>query len=107
MSNNLNFNCQYNVDQSSPAVTIFISGELNANTAPLFEQEVKNIFSKQPQNILIDLSNVTTFVSAAIGAILISYDYVTRKNFKFKIIAVNDKVKSILTITGLDYIMEL
>lgn len=107
MDNNLNIACQQNTKQKEPAIIIIISGELNALTASTFEQEVKNIFLKTPQNIQLDLSKVTVFVSAAIGSLLLLQDFVTSKKFQFQVVAVNDRVKSILMLTGLDSIMVL
>lgn len=98
---------QINKDKNKPGVTINVSGELNATNTSTFEQEVKNIFLKEPQDIFLDLSKVTVFVSASIGSLLLMHDFVTRKNYKFQIVALNEKVKSILVVTGLDKIMVL
>ena len=107
MNNNYNLSCIYNKDTKGPSVTIKIEGELNGTTVEFFEQEVKHIFLKQPQDIFLDLTEVTIIVSSAIGSLLLLQDYVTQKKYKFEISAVNDKVRNILVMMGLDYLMVL
>jgi anti-anti-sigma factor len=98
---------QHNTDTKDIFATIKVQGELNANTAILFEDEIKKVFSAQPQNIFLDLSDVTLIVSSAIGSLLLFQDIITQKGFKFLIVSINEKIKGILLMMGLDNLMEI
>ena len=107
MENKFLIESQYNIKIEGLSVTIKIDGELNAKTVILFEQEVKNIFLKQPQDVYLDLDKVTLLVSVGIGSLLLIHDFVTQKDYKFQIVRINDKVRNILHVMGLDYIMAM
>lgn len=107
MGNNFLINTKINSNSIEPSITITIFGELNGSTAQAFENEIKEIFLKQPQNLYLDLEGVTVFVSAAMGSLLLIQDFVNQKGFKLKIVALNKKIEEILKVTGLDKILAI
>ncbi len=107
MENKFQIICDVNSNEMEPSILITVVGELNGSTAHTFEKEVKEIFLKQPQNLNLNLEGVTVFVSAAIGSLLLLQDFVNQKGFKIKIVALNDKIKEIIKITGLDKVLAL
>lgn len=107
MENKFQIICETNSNEKEPSISITVVGELNGSTAHTFEKEVKEIFLKQPQNLNLNLEGVTVFVSAAIGSLLLLQDFVNQKGFKIKIVALNDKIKEIIKITGLDKVLAL
>lgn len=98
---------KFETNKPDLSVTIAINGELNANNAIVFEDELKKIFFEQPQNVFLDLMNVTVIVSSAIGTLLLFQDIVTQKGFKFQIVSINEKLKNILIMMGLDNLLVL
>lgn len=107
MESKVQISSQVNTNAIQPTITVTVVGELNGSTAHTFEKEIKEIFLKQPQNLYLDLEGVTVFVSAAMGSLLLIQDFVNQKGFKLKIIALNEKNKEILKVTGLDKILAI
>jgi len=107
MENKIQIISDYKCDANDPAILITIIGELNGSTAQTFEKEIKEMFLRQPQNINLNIAGVTVFVSAAIGSLLLLQDLVNQKGFKLRIVALNDKIKEIITITGLDKVLAM
>lgn len=105
MAVRFNLTHQFKKNGNEKAVVFKIDGELNADTSLIFEQEVKNIFLNDPQDIQLDMDDVTIIVSSAIGSLLLLQDFVTSQKHKFQVIALNDKVRNILHLTGIDNIL--
>ena len=96
MSREFNLTINFTTNENESFVTIKIEGELNASSALIFEDEIKKIFLTKPQNVYLDLKDVDSIISSAIGSLLVYQDFVIKKGFTFKIISINERIKSIL-----------
>lgn len=86
---------------------IKVVGKLDVETTPEFEEYIKDLFQKNPKNIKLDLEGLENIISSAIGSLLLLHDTIANKQKQLTIIKVNDKIKSIISIVGLDNIIIL
>ncbi|PCJ63460.1 MAG: hypothetical protein COA79_01220 [Planctomycetota bacterium] len=84
-----------------------VTGELNGESTPKFEDFIKQLFFKEAKDIKLDLDDLDVIVSSAIGSLLLLHDTVTTGQKQFTIIKINEKIKSIISIIGLDNIIIL
>ena len=86
--------------EENDAVTVFLSGKIDSETAPDIETELKEIL-KKTNTLFIDMSEVIYISSAGLRIILASYKYLKTKSGNMIIKNANEDVRQIFTITGL------
>lgn len=92
-------------DETDNEYFIKVTGCLDADNTPEFEDFVKQCFYKDPKDVKLDLDELDNIVSSAIGSLLLLHDAVSNKQKQMTIYKINDKIKSIISIIGLDNII--
>src|SRR5690349_15477307 len=60
-----------------PVTAITVCGELDGDTAPRLTELVERVAADRPEQVIIDLANVSFFCAAGITALLHSNDIIT------------------------------
>lgn len=103
MSNKANIEINKRFDNN--VCIISLKGSLNAYSAPIFEEELKNCISNSPR-IVLDLQQLEYISSIGLGVIIGYLEEVREKKGDIKIYIKNNPIiKEIFEITGFPKIM--
>ncbi|MBP3891537.1 MAG: STAS domain-containing protein [Solobacterium sp.] len=86
------------VEKQESNVTLFVSGRIDTNTSPEFEETInQNI--EEDTNLVLDFEKVEYISSAALRVLLATHKKL-KNGGSLRIVHVNDVVMEILNITG-------
>ena len=84
-------------------ISVFkISGRLDSNTSPEFEQKVFDAIHNGSKNMVVDFEALDYISSAGLRVILKATKDLKRSNGKFVLCAMKDYVKEVFEIAGFD-----
>jgi anti-anti-sigma factor len=86
--------------------TITVSGELDLSTAPLLTELVERVAADHPDQVIIDMANVTFFCAAGLNALIQAHKTITGAGGQLVLRAPSPQTKRILTITGDDRLFQ-
>jgi len=95
------------VRQVSGRPVLFVTGEIDIYTAPLFKQSVVNLVSEGTSNVVIDLSGVTFMDSSGFGTLLGATRRLRPGGGGLHLAGPNSTIQRMLRLTRLDSIMEI
>lgn len=95
------------VRQVSGRPVLFVTGEIDIYTAPLFKQSVVNLVSEGTNNVVIDLSGVTFMDSSGFGTLLGATRRLRPGGGGLHLAGPNSTIQRMLRLTRLDSIMEI
>ncbi|MGV3724747.1 MAG: STAS domain-containing protein [Actinomycetota bacterium] len=95
------------VRQVSGRPVLFVTGEIDIYTAPLFKQSVVNLVSEGTQNVVIDLSGVTFMDSSGFGTLLGATRRLRPGGGGLHLAGPNSTIQRMLRLTRLDSIMQI
>lgn len=98
---------EINIQEENSFYIIQISGDIDASSSINLDNTINNAIQNQKVNLLIDGSGIDYISSAGLG-VFMSYikDFEEKKIF-FVIFGLNDKVKNIFQILGLDELLTI
>ncbi|MFW5691978.1 MAG: STAS domain-containing protein [Chloroflexota bacterium] len=88
-----------NIETSKGITIVQVIGELDAVTAPVFQEQVLPLADQQPK-ILLDMSRVTYLSSAGLRILLLLYRKLSENVGQIVIAGLNDDVRDVMAITG-------
>lgn len=92
----------------SPVVKVVQpSGLLDRTKVGQFEQEISNCLADGADIILIDFQDVSFMDSSGLGAIVAAIKTVQASGAKLFICSINNQVKMLLELAGLDKVMKI
>jgi anti-anti-sigma factor len=71
------------------------------------QNAVKDLVEKDVKSIVLDLSKVEYISSYGIGMLIYAHTTCTKRNIKFRVVGVNERVLDILKIVHLDKIFKI
>lgn len=90
---------QVTVDRVDQITVAVLAGELDANTAPLAQQEV--LAAAEPGGrMVLDLSGVPYMSSAGLRMLLSTYRQVSGNGGKIVLVGVVDEIRDTMSVTG-------
>lgn len=95
------------VRQVSGRPVLFVTGEIDIYTAPLFKQSVVNLVSEGTQNVVIDLTGVTFMDSSGFGTLLGATRRLRPGGGGLHLAGPNSTIQRMLRLTRLDSIMQI
>lgn len=95
------------VRQVSGRPVLYVTGEIDIYTAPLFKQAVVNLVSEGTQNIVIDLTGVTFMDSSGFGTLLGATRRLRPGGGGLHLAGPNSTIQRMLRLTRLDSIMQI
>ena len=90
----------------SPVTAITVCGELDADTAPHLTDLVERVAAGRPQQVVIDMANVTFFCAAGLNALLRANDIVTETGGRLRLRCPSPQTQRILVITVTDHLFQ-
>jgi len=88
-------------------LVVRVSGRLDITKAETFERSVVDRLSKEPADIVINLSRVTYMSSSGIGALLAVFRFIGGKEKKMAICEVSPVVKKLLDVVEIGQIFKI
>ena len=88
--------------QTPEALVIQISGAVDSEAAEKLRHELSAVSTRNPSNVVMDLSRVPSIGSSGIGKILIFYKELNKKRVSFEIKGIHDNVYNIFKAIKLD-----
>jgi anti-sigma B factor antagonist len=86
----------------SPVTAITVCGELDNDTAPHLTDLVERVAADRPEQVIIDLANVTFFCAAGLNALLRANDIITGAGGRLLLRSPSPQIQRILIITATD-----
>jgi anti-sigma B factor antagonist len=86
---------------------LFVTGEIDIYTAPLFKQAVVNLVSDGNSNVIIDLSGVSFMDSSGFGTLLGATKRLRPLGGGLHLAGANSTIQRMLRLTRLDTIMQI
>jgi len=88
-------------NEDNGIISVMIKGRLDADTAPEAEKILENFLTRDHPRLLFDLSDQEYLSSADLRVILRTAQEIQRKSGKFIICSLNNYVKEVFEIIGL------
>jgi anti-sigma B factor antagonist len=95
------------VRQVEGTPVLFVTGEIDIYTAPLFKQAVVNLVSEGTKDVVIDLSGVTFMDSSGFGTLLGATRRLRPSGGGLHLSGPNSTIQRMLKLTRLDTIMRI
>lgn len=86
---------------------IAINGELDASSSILLDKAIESVVSDKENNILIDCKNLNYISSAGLGVFMSYLQDFQDKNISLVLFGLNDKVRNVFEILGLDQLLTI
>lgn len=95
------------LQETDNALTGFISGEIDAFTAPVLREKLETYQNRDGLNAELDLSEVDYMDSTGLGVFVAFYKSVNAKGGHVKLKGLSSRLKRLFDITGLGDIMDI
>jgi anti-sigma B factor antagonist len=86
---------------------IVIDGELDASSSILLDKAIESVVSQNEANILVDCKNLNYISSAGLGVFMSYLQDFQDKNVSLVLFGLNDKVRNVFEILGLDQLLTI
>ena len=86
---------------------ITVNGRIDSNSAPQFDQALKDIMNAGRYNIVLDLSGVSYMSSAGLRGIVSALRECKKKRGDVRLAAPSERVSEVLSLAGLDPLFQL
>jgi len=98
---------QLTVERTDHRFYVSVAGEVDLATAPELDTVLLAAIVNQPQEIVIDLTDVTFLDSTGLGVIVRALKRTRERGTTLNLIASNERVLKVFAITGLDTILSI
>ncbi|WP_456276980.1 STAS domain-containing protein [Bacillus sp. AK128] len=100
-------NLQVEINQEGLTHHVFVKGEVDAYTAPKLKDEIVPLAEGKDVNLVIDLSGVSYIDSTGLGVFIGALKSTRKFGGTLQLVGLNDRVKRLFTITGLNEIIDI
>jgi anti-sigma B factor antagonist len=86
-----------------------VSGEVDLHTAPQLRAVLGGLVGRESpgESVVVDLTGVSFIDSTGLGELVGAHKAVQRRGDRLHVVATNDRVTRLLTLTGLDDVLEV
>jgi len=88
---------------TASALILCVTGPITHSTAPALQEAVRAATS---MSLIIDLSEVPSVDSMAIGALVRAYVFCNKSGRKLMLVGMNHRVRNVLRLTGVDSLFD-
>ncbi|WP_096186811.1 STAS domain-containing protein [Evansella halocellulosilytica] len=99
-------NLQIDVQDQDKKDTVYLTGEVDVYTAAKLKESLTPLTEKEKNTVIIDLSNVSYIDSTGLGIFIGALKSSTKCGGSLRIIGMNDRVKRLFEITGLNEVID-
>ncbi|MEK4027070.1 MULTISPECIES: anti-sigma factor antagonist [Bacillaceae] len=100
-------NITIDVKETEQQITVRITGEIDAYTAPKLRETVFPYTEKEKANIVIDLSEVSYMDSTGLGVFVGLFKSLNANGGTLQLIGLSERLRRLFDITGLADIMNI
>lgn len=100
-------NIQVVLKEEENLVKAFISGEIDAFTAPMLREQLATVQQKENLQTELEMSGVSYMDSTGLGVIVAFFKNVNANNGHVKLTGLSSRLKRLFDITGLGEIMDI
>ena len=100
-------NVQVVLKEEENVVKGFISGEIDAFTAPILREKLATVQAKEGLQAELDMSDVSYMDSTGLGVIVAFFKNINTNNGHVKLTGLSPRLKRLFDITGLGEIMDI
>jgi anti-sigma B factor antagonist len=100
-------NIQVVLKEEENSVIGFISGEIDAFTAPMLREKLATVQQKENLQAELNMSDVSYMDSTGLGVIVAFFKNVNANNGHVKLTGLSSRLKRLFDITGLGEIMDI
>jgi len=100
-------NIQVIIKEEENLIRGFISGEIDAFTAPILREKLATVQQKENLHTELDMSEVSYMDSTGLGVIVAFFKNVNANNGHVKLTGLSPRLKRLFDITGLGEIMDI
>ena len=90
----------------SPVPAITVCGELDLDTAPYLTDLVEQVAACRPEQVIIDMADVTFLCAAGLNALLRANDIVTRTGGRLLLRSPSPQTQRILAMTATEHLIQ-
>lgn len=102
----MNDNLKINSANKQGITCFYLAGQLDAHSAPLLEQEIENILTKN-NRLVFNLSNLDYISSAGLGVFMSFIQDIRENNGDIRFAELNEKVKNVMDLLGFNHIYDI
>lgn len=95
------------VNKGANQVIVYLSGEVDAYTAPNLREKILPLTEQAGAEVIIDLSGVNYIDSTGLGIFIGALKSTHTHNSKIKLKGLSSRVERLFKITGLDEVLDL
>lgn len=96
-----------NVEALKRVDLLTVNGRIDSNSAPQFDQALKDVISAGRYNIVLNLSGVSYMSSAGLRGIVSALRECKKKKGDVRIAEPSERVNEVLSLAGLDSLFQL
>jgi anti-sigma B factor antagonist len=100
-------NLQVEINQEGITHHVFVKGEVDAYTAPRLRDQLVPLAEEKNVNLIINLSGVSYIDSTGLGVFIGVLKSTRKSGGTLELVGLNDRVKRLFTITGLNEIIDI
>jgi anti-sigma B factor antagonist len=94
-------------DQEEDWVVIRVIGEVDASSSIKLDQELSDVIENNHKKILVDCEKLEYISSAGLGVFMSYIQVLEKKEIKFVLYSLSDKVQNVFEILGLDQLLPI
>ncbi|MBM7096819.1 MULTISPECIES: STAS domain-containing protein [Alteribacter] len=100
-------NLHIDIKENGPERYVSLAGEIDVYTVPKLKEELIPVTEEPNKQVIVDLSGINYIDSTGLGVFIGALKATDQSGSSLKITGVNDRVRRLFTITGLDEVIEI
>ena len=86
---------------------IQITGDLDASSAVILDDAIKEVMHKNEKNIFIDCQNLNYIASAGLGVFMSYISDITANSINFRLFNMSNKILDVFKVLGLNVLLNI
>ncbi|BDD05991.1 STAS domain-containing protein [Aureibacter tunicatorum] len=95
------------IEHEEGTAIIAVKGEVDASSSIYLDDAFKKVIPEEPKAIMVNLEHLEYISSAGLGVFMSYIEELNNKNIPFIIFSLNEKVKNVFSILGLDQLINI
>ena len=93
------------MEKSEQEITVFLEGQLDTGTAPGLREELIPLLTPGIRQATLDMEKLDYISSSGIRVLLEAYGIMNRAEGTFRLVHVNETIRTVLDLLGLDMLL--
>ncbi|MGG3926950.1 anti-sigma factor antagonist [Metabacillus fastidiosus] len=92
---------------NNETATVFVSGEIDAFTAPKLKEELLPLTEEQKMTLIVSLEDVSYIDSTGLGVFVGLFKQIKKNDGELKLVNLSERLRRLFEITGLNNIIDI